>query len=136
MFVGGDIIEIKYTHPQLGSGTLYCKANEDGTMDRGGFRTNDDVNSVTGAGEMIVQLNRALASFESPPIAWDMTDKDELEKLNKLAGHPVNADWTITSVNGAIYGGNGRPVGEVTGNTNTAQITLKLAFEGELQKIS
>ena len=136
MYVGGDIVELRYTHPVLGSGTLFCKAAEDGTLDYGGYRTSDDANMVTGDGQMIVQLNRSLGSFETPPIAWDMTDKDELEKLNALSASPQNADWTITSVSGAIWGGKGRPVGDLPGNTNTAQITLKLAFEGKIKRIS
>ena len=136
MFVGGDILEIRYTHPVIGSGVLYCKAGEDGTIDYGGFRTADDANNVAGNGEMIVTLNRALGSFETPPIAWDMTDRDELDKLVQLAEHPVNSDWTIQSKSGAIWGGKGRPVGDLNANTNTALVTLKLAFEGKIKKIS
>ena len=41
----------------------------------------------------------------------------------------ILGDWTITSINGAVYGGKGKPVGDLQGNTNTSLITLKLAFE-------
>lgn len=136
MYVGGDIRELTYNHPTIGSGTLFCKANEDGTLDPGGYRTNDDANQVTGDGTMIVQLNRTLGSFETPPIAWDMTAADELKKLADLSQSPVNADWTISSVSGAIWAGRGRPVGDIQGNTNAATIGLKLAFEGTIKKIS
>ncbi len=136
MFTGGDIREITYNHPTIGAGSLQCKSNEDGTLDFGGFRANDDDNSVTGDGSMIVQLNKRLGSFETPPIAWDMVDADELDKLVQLSESPVLADWTIQSISGAIWGGKGRPVGDIQGNTNTAQIGLKLAFEGKIKKIS
>lgn len=136
MYVGGDIREITYNHEVIGSGTLFCKAGEDGTIDLGGFRVNDDANSVTGDGQMIVQLNNTLGSFETPPIAWDMTDADELNKLTLLTESPINADWTFSVAGGAIFGGKGRPVGDIQGNTNTAQIGLKLAFEGKIKKLS
>jgi len=134
-YTGGDILEITYNHPTIGSGTIFCKSNEDGTLDMGGLRTNDDANSVTGNGRMINQMNRALASFEST-IAWDMTDNDELDKIGKLAESPVLADWTISSVSGAIWGAKGKPVGDIQGNTNTALIKLKLAFENKLKQIA
>lgn len=134
--VGGDIIEITYNHSVLGSGTILCKSAEDGTMDLGGFRAADDDNMITGSGKLIDQINRVRASFESPPIAWDMTDKNELLKLSQMSESPILADWTITSISGAVFGGKGKPVGDLKGNTNTAQIPLKLAFEGRLEKIA
>jgi hypothetical protein len=134
--VGGDIIEITYNHSILGSGTIFCKSAEDGTVDFGGFRAADDDAMITGSGKLIDQINRVRASFESPPIAWDMTDKNELLQLSKMSESPVLADWTITSISGAIFGGKGKPVGDIKGNTNTAQIPLKLAFEGRLEKIA
>ena len=135
-YVGGDITEITYNHPVFGSGTIYCKANESGTLERGGYRSNDDDNSVTGDGQFIDQINRRRGKFEAPPIAWDMTDKDEQEKLSNLAESPILADWTINHISGAIYGGKGKPVGDLPGDTNTAQVTLVIAFEGKVKKIS
>ncbi len=134
-FVGGDITEITYNHPVIGSGTLFCKANEDGTLDLGGFRSNDDANSITGDGRMIDQINRVRGSFEAPPIAWDMVGENELQKLADMSRSPVLADWTISSISGSIWGGKGKPVGDIQGATNTAQITLKIAFEN-LKRIS
>ena len=132
---GGDILEITYNHAVLGSGVIFCKSNEDGTLDPGGYRSNDDANSIAANGKMIDQINRMRGSFEST-IAWDMTDADELDQLIKLAASPVLADWTIASITGSIWGAKGKPVGDIQGNTNTALITLKLGFEGELQKLT
>ena len=133
--VGGDIIEITYNHPVLGSGTIFCKSGEDGTMDLGGYRSADDDNMITGNGILIDQINRVRGSFESPPIAWDMTDQNELQKLADLSASPILSDWTITSITGAVFGAKGKPVGDIKGNTNTAQISLKLAFQGKIEKI-
>ena len=37
--VGGDIIEAAFNHPTLGSGVIFPKANEDGTLDTNAQRT-------------------------------------------------------------------------------------------------
>lgn len=135
-FTGGDIISVTYNHPVLGSGLLSCKSNEDGTIEPGGYRSNDDDNSVTGDGKFIDQINYRRASVELPPVSWDMTDTDEQEQLKKMAASSILADWTISHTSGQIWGGKGKPVGDIPGATNTAQITLKLAFEGELKRLA
>ena len=132
--VGGDIIEVTYNHPTLGTGTILPKSGEDSTFDLGGFRGNDDANMVTGSGESIRQLNNARWSFEVT-VAWDMNTKSELEKITALAGDPVEADWTITHINGTVYGGKGAPVGDQQGNGNAATFTLKVSGGGKLKKI-
>ena len=132
---GGDVIEMTYNHAIHGSGSIFLKSNEDGTIDSGGYRSNDDANSITGDGQIIDQINRVRASFEAPPVSWDIIGKNELDILSKMAASPVFADWTITLISGDIWGGKGKPVGDVQGNTNTGLITVKLAF-GTLEKIS
>lgn len=134
-YTGGDVIEMTYNHSLLGSGSIFLKSNEDGTIDPGGLRSNDDANSITGDGKMIDQMNRVRGSFEAPPIAWDMIDKDELSILADLAESPVLADWTITLISGAVWGGRGKPVGDIQGNTNTALIAVKIAFEGKVERL-
>jgi hypothetical protein len=124
--IAGDIIEITYNHPTIGSGVFFPKAAEDSTFDPGGFRGNDDANQIDGGGNMITQLNQVRWSFEGP-ISWDMNVSNELETLNKLSASPLNAEWTITHVNGTVWAGTGRPVGDIQGNGNTGMITLKLA---------
>ena len=134
MAVGGDIIEITFNHPTLGSGTLFPKASEDSTFNTGGFRSEDDMAKIAGDSTVIDTINRTRWSFEVP-IAWDMNDADELDKLTALAASPVPADWTFTVVNGTVWGGTGKPVGELPGNGNTALVTLKVSGGGELKKI-
>lgn len=134
MAVGGDIVEITFNHPTIGSGTLYPKASEDSTFNPGGFRSEDDMSKIAGNGIMIDTMNRQRWSFEVP-ISWDMNDANELPKLIELAGSPVLADWTITVINGTVWGGKGKPVGETPGNGNTAIITLKVSGGGLLEKI-
>ena len=135
MFSGGDILEISYKHPTLGSGVLFPKSSEDGTLDPGGYRSNDDANGITGDGQNIRQINRVRWSFEST-VGWDMALQDEVDQMRKLAASPVDADWTFTHINGTIWGGKGAPVGDIQGNTNTAQMSIKISGGGQLTKIS
>jgi hypothetical protein len=135
MFSGGDILEISYKHPVLGSGVFFPKSSEDGTFDPGGYRSDDDANSITGDGQMIDKINRVRWSFESN-VAWDMSVQDEVGQMIALAASPVLADWTVTHINGTIFGGKGKPVGDIQGNTNSAQMKLKLAGGGKMVKIS
>lgn len=133
MAVGGDLLEITFNHPTIGTGILYPKSNEDSTFDLGGFRSNDDANMIDGSGNMIDQLNRVRWSIEAT-CAWDMNTREDVEKINLLAADPVLAEWTISHVNGSIYSGTGKPVGDLTGNGNAATFTLKVSGGGTLKK--
>lgn len=133
--VGGDILQVSFTHPTLGGATLFPKANEDSTFDLGGFRTDDDSNNVDGSGAMIKKITRNLWMFECT-IAGDMNTRQELEALTALSGNPVDATWKIAHSNGAVYKGAGAVVGDVTLNANNATIKLKVAGGQNLKKIS
>lgn len=134
MSVTGDITEVTFNHPTLGSGIFLPKAGEDSNYDLGGFRSADDANMIDGAGAMIDQMNRTRPFFECV-LSGDMNTREDLEKLTALASSPVKADWTFTHINGTVYGGKGKPVGDVTLNGNTGQINLKVAGEGSFKKI-
>jgi hypothetical protein len=131
MPTGGDIIEITYNHPTLGSGVLLPKAGEDSTYDLGGIRAADDTAMIDGGGRIIDQLSRVRWMFEVV-ISAGVGDGTQ-EKITALAGSPETADWTITNINGKVYAGNGKPVGDQTNNGNTSQMTLKLSGGGVLQ---
>lgn len=130
---GGDIIEITYNHPLLGTGTVFPKSKEDSTFDLGGFRSNDDANMVDGSGEMIDQINRVRWSFEVT-VAWDANIREDLTKIAALAASPVQANWTISCLNGTVWQGKGKVVGDVQGNGNQATFTLKVSGGGILKK--
>lgn len=132
-YVAGDITEITWNHSTLGSGVLRVKASEDNTYDLGGVRGNDDDSQVTGVGDKIRQLNTKGWNV-SVTVAWDMNVNLDLEKINALAADPIEAEWTITSINGSIYGGFGSPVGDLVGNVNNATFPLKIAGGRKLEK--
>lgn len=133
-YTGGDIKSIAFNHPTLGSGTIYPKAGEDGTIDLGGYTASDDAANITSQGQMIDVITAKRGSFEIV-CAWDMNDKDELNKVNDMAASPILGDWTINHISGAVYGGKGKPVGDIKGSTNGSTFTLKLSFEGKINKL-
>jgi len=134
MAVGGDIIEVTFNHPTLGSGTLKPKSSEDSTFNTGGFRSADDASNVAGDGTPINSINRMRWSFEVV-ISWDMNNANEIEILEQMSGSPDDADWTFTVINGTVWGAKGRPVGDLSGNGNTALISLKASGGGKMKKI-
>ena len=133
-FVGGDIVEITSKHPTLGSLTLFPKSGEESTFNTGGLRAEDGMEKIAGDGTAIDTIVRNRWSFEVPA-AWDMNDNNELVKLAELAGDPQASDWTFTNINGTVWAGNGKPVGELPGNGKAATITVKWSGGGLLEKI-
>lgn len=133
--VGGDIKELSFTHPTIGQVTLYPKANEDSTLDLGGFRTEDDDNGVDGSGAVLKKITQSRWSAEMT-VAGAFNTRNDLDKLNQLSGDPVDATWTITHVSGAVFKCVGSPVGDVKENLNDATIKLKIAGGGQVKKIA
>lgn len=131
---GGDITEITWNHPELGTGTWFPKSGEDSTFDTGGLRVEDDDNGVDGGGRNIKKLTRRRWSFEGT-VSWDANISNELEQARALAAHPVDAEWTVTSSNGTVWGGTGCPVGDIQGNGNDATMGIKIGGGGTLKKI-
>jgi len=125
MAVGGDIIEITYTHPTLGSGSFFPKANEGNTFDPGGIRTADDANMISGSGGLIAQKNRVRGSFEVV-IENDMNVRNDAQVVADLAADPVAADWTVSIINGTVWGATVFPVGDIQPDVNASTFTLKL----------
>lgn len=133
--IGGDIIEITINHATLGSRTVYPKAGEDSTIILGGFRSEDEDQGIDGSGRMIDKMTRKRWSAETT-VAWDNNIALEHEFLVSIAESPVEADFTITHVSGTVWGGKGKPVGDMEAAGMTATFKLKLAGGGKLSKIA
>jgi hypothetical protein len=132
--VGGDIQEITYNHPDVGSGVLYPKSQEEATVDYGGLRTADDDAAIDGGGRAVQQLQRTRWSV-SVPITHDMLSKDELQALTAMAESGKDAEWTFQHTNGDLRRGKGKPVGDLQSNFGSAQIDLKISGGGRLERI-
>jgi hypothetical protein len=133
-YIGGDLIEITCNHPTLGSLNFATKSNETYTLDPGGNRSEDDANMISGNGVMIDKVNRVRWSFEGPLMA-DFDSNQELDILPKLAESSEQGTWTISHISGVVWRGRGKHVGDISIDTNTAQITVKLAGGGKLEKL-
>lgn len=131
----GDIEEITYSHPTVGNGTLYPKSQEEFTFDYGGIRTSDSDDNVDGGGRSInVMQNKRW--FIEGPIIWDRSQKKELDKLVQLASDPEEAEWTIQHIDGSVYKGKGKPVGDLQGNAGNGQIPLKVSGGGKMEPVT
>lgn len=133
-FIGGDVTEAVCSHPELGEFRFYPKAKESFKLDRGGLRSADEANGVTSSGEMIDNISRVRWSLEGS-VAVDLLADTEMDALDKLASHPLPGVWTLSHISGAIYKGKGKPVGDLSADTDTALITLKVSGGGKLEKI-
>lgn len=126
MAVGGDILEVTYNHPTLGSGTFFPKSSESSTYDTGGFRSKDEANGIDGSGTPIDTMNQIRGFFEVV-VSNDMNTSQDVERAVALAESPVPATWTFTVINGISYGGSGKPVGDLTPDVDKATFKLKVA---------
>lgn len=134
MATGGDILEIKWAHPTLGSGVFFPKADEDSTFDLGGFKADDDEAGIDGGGNMIDKITRKRWMLEVV-VSWNQTENNELDKANKLMASPVLTTFTITHTSGAVWTGVGKPVGDIQGNGTAATFELKLSGGNLLKKV-
>lgn len=125
MAVHGDIQEVTFNHPTLGSGVFFPKSAEGNTFDPGGLRNSDDANSITGGGSLMIQKNRVRGFFEII-IENDMNVRNDAIVLKELSASPLPADWTVTHINGTVWAGSGVPVGDITPDMNTGTMTLKV----------
>lgn len=133
-YTGGDLLEVSYNHPTLGSGSFFVKSGEDSEVDLGGFRTEDDDQGIAGDGQMIKKLNQVRWSVEAP-IAWSKTTTNELEILTNIAADPLDANWTFRYQDGSAFVGEGTVVGDLKGATQGSTVPIKMAGGGRLRRL-
>lgn len=126
MAAHGDITEVTVNHPTLGDRSFVAKANEGNTYDQGGFRSNDDQNSIGSNGELIRQMNQVSGMLQVV-IENDMNVREDADFINQLAANPVSGTWTFSLINGAVFKGTGFPVGDIQPDMNagTFQLTIR-----------
>lgn len=134
-FLGGDILELACTDPQLGTFRFRVKATEAFQLDVGGLRTTDDKAGITGSGQGIYTMNRQRWEFDGN-VAVDFVSDNELGGTDALAQVPNEQTWTITHISGYIGKGTGKIVGELKADTDKATMPLKIQGSGKLEKIS
>lgn len=133
-YIGGDILEITCNHPNLGSFRFATKADESYTIDPGGYRSDDDDSMITGDGQMIDKINRVRWHIEGP-VQCDFISENEVKNLPLLSESPALGTWTVTHISGVVWRGLGKPVGDLQADSNDANISLKIAGGGRLEKL-
>ena len=131
--VAGDFTEISYNHPTLGTGFFYPVAGEDGSLDTGGFRTEDDNQAIAGNGEAIDKMKRTRWSYEDT-LKWDMSGVNDIDMLTKMTASVHHAVFTFTHVSGAVWQATGKPVGDIVGSGQNASIPIKFSGGGVAKK--
>jgi len=132
--IGGEITEIKCSHPDLGDLSFKPISGEEATINRGGVRTEDDDEARTSGGEAIDKMN-SRNWFVEVPIGVDFQDRDDQDLIDQLNASTKEADWTFSHISGSIYSGKGKPKGSDDGNMGTARMDLKVSGSGKLEKI-
>lgn len=129
----GDIREITYNHPTIGSGAFFAVSAQSITYSPGGYRTDDNANGIASNGDPIFVINQVRGHF-TVIIENDTTVRNDVDILARLAEDPLPAEWTVSLLNGSTFRGKGKPVGDFEPDLNTGQVTLKIAG-GAFKKI-
>lgn len=127
----GDVRVISCDNTEIGSFLMEHKATEDATIQPGGFKVDDDENSVTTAGTDISKFNRYKWSFESTVGALDGC----LSYLQKMAEAGVPSQFTFEMSNGNQWVGTGRINGDIAENAQAGTIAVKFSGGGRLKQI-
>lgn len=123
----GDILEITYNHPEIGSGRFRPKSGEGNTYKLGGFQNNDDANAIGSEGTLIMQKNRVTGMLEAVVINTTAEgEESDADILQQLMNSPIPADWTFTTQADAVFAGNGHAVGEVAPDLNAGTFSMKV----------
>jgi hypothetical protein len=136
MATGGDILEITYNNPNLGSGVFYPQAGTDSSLNTGGVMNTDDMAMIDGSGAPIRQMTNTRWKFNFTS-SWDMNSTDEVSLLKALAAdtHPDGTQWTVSIINGTTWAATGFPVGDIEGNTKDATVAVVISGGGKMKKI-
>lgn len=125
MAVHGDITEVRFSHPDLGSGAFFPKANEGNTYDPGGFRNEDDTNGLAGNGDLIVKKSRTIGFFEIT-VEDDNVGRKDAQIAAALAKSSKNATYTFSCINGSVWSCSGVVVGDIQPDVSTGLFKLKV----------
>lgn len=134
-YIGCELLKTEISNSVVGKVTLFHKAKETAKIDKGGLMTEDKAEGVTSAGGAMYSLSHKRWSVEPSAVAWGKTGVDTLEKLNEFNNEITDSVFTFTLVDGTVYTGTGRIVGDTIADSLDASIPFKAAGGGKLSKI-
>lgn len=129
--IAGDLRDITIDHDELGQLVLEHKSTEDVTLDKGGFRSNDDDGNHTSSLNRIDQQQAKPWMLET---TYGNTD-GAYEYLMDLAKNPLEATITATFASGRVRSGTGKCVGDVQVNEQAGTIAVKFMGSGTFDLI-
>jgi hypothetical protein len=132
-FFAGDLKSITIKHQVEGTVILECKASQDNSYDLGGIRKTEV--AVTGNGTPIYKMNNVPWEVDAL-VAWDMLVAEELQALGRIAASTIEADITIDSINGSVYGAKGSVISDLKANVNDSTVPTKFGGGGTLKRVA
>lgn len=132
-YTGGDITDVTFNHPTLGSFQFATKSGESYNLDPGGIRSEDDSAGISGNGVMIDKKTRVRWSFDGPLMA-DFESNLEVDNFPKIAESAEQGTLTVTLITGVTWRGLGTLVGDIAFDTSTAQASIKFSGGGKMVK--
>jgi hypothetical protein len=129
--VSGDIKQLTIDHDELGQLVLEHKSTEDATIDKGGFRSEDDDSGITSS---LTRINKQTAKCWKLESVFGATD-GAYDYLADLAASTVSAVITATFSSGLIRSGSGGVVGDTEHNEQAGTISVKFAGGGKFEVI-
>jgi len=131
MTVGGDILDIVTTNPDLPTHTWYPMATEAGSMSLGGNIVQSEVNGVAGGGSEMVYSRQGERAFFEVVCACDTAVRQDNVVWKNYQQSVSETTATITLNNGTIYKYTGMLVGPMEMDTMAATFTFRIEGRGE-----
>lgn len=119
--IGGDISEISFSNPEVGTGFFYPMSGEEHSLDKGGFRSEDN-KAIDGSGRLIQSMKRAVGTLEV--VASNSTETGDYDNACAIAASTAETTWTIAMLNGDVWKGTGVIQGDIKLNTYKTNFTL------------
>ena len=124
---GGDLKEVRFNNPDVGSGKFNSKSGETHTLMLDYYRTDDDDTNIDSGGNLLNLKSLKPGSYEFSIINDERNpNRQELETLVALSGSFSDTTWSFTSVNGIAYTATGNVVGDLALDRSKAMIPGKV----------
>ena len=130
MTIGGDILGFRFSNTDIGNGSIDPVANQNNTINLGGFVTDDDDKSITSNGKAIYKITNT--RWNASVTVADDNITGTFETLQALKSSLNETDWTIAHVNQKVYTATGRIVGDIEKDMNAGTLTIKIAGGGDV----
>lgn len=133
---GGDLREITWNNPDVGSGRFFTKAGETHSLDLGMMKTDDSADNIDTGGNFINIKTVKPWSYEAV-IALDQNNPNrmELETAQALSNSFNPTDFTFSMFDGSVYVMSGSVVGDIVADRSKSTMPFKVMGGGFAQQV-